>query len=287
MPIHKNAPIADVDLEAKQVSIGETAVPKLQPTEINGDANHILIVEDNADMARYITSCLNQQYVVTHALNGQIGLEMAIAKTPDLIVTDVMMPVMDGLEMTKELQSSEATNHIPIVMLTSKAMQEDRMDGITSGADVYLTKPFSKKELQLRIETLISKRQKLQEKYQNGLLSETIVSEEPKADKNEIFLRKVVSEIHNELDNGDFNSSSLAINLALSDSQLYRKLKAITNRSTAVFIRKVRLEKAKELLLETEKTISEIAYETGFNDPNWFGKAFKEEFGQAPSEIRI
>lgn len=287
LPVHNDAPFSEVNLTNKQVSIGETAVPDLRSITLNDDANHVLIVEDNVDMARYITSCLNDRFIITHASNGQIGLDKAIAETPDLIVTDVMMPVMDGLEMTKELQSKEVTNHIPIVMLTSKAMQEDKMDGITSGADVYLTKPFSKTELQLRIEMLISKREKLQAKYQNGLLSETIISEEPIEDKNDIFLRKVISEIHKELDNGDFNSSSLASSLALSDSQLYRKLKAITNRSTAIFIRKIRLEKAKELLQKTEKTVSEIAYETGFNDPNWFGKAFKEEFGQAPSEVRL
>ena len=194
---------------------------------------------------------------------------------------------MDGFEMTRQLQGLEATNHIPVVLLTSKALQEDKMEGLESGAEAYLNKPFQKAELLLRLEKLIAKRRLLQSKYRvTDLLEPKKALTQKLPDKNRIFLEKAISLIEKELENPEFTPSRLAQELALSDSQLYRKLKAITNTSTALFMRGVRLEKAKGLLLTTDKTISEIAYETGFTDPNWFGKAFKEQFETTPSVFR-
>ncbi|WP_456438437.1 response regulator [Psychroserpens sp.] len=286
LPIAQKALVKSVEVKIEQASIGETAVPKLENTINLDDTNTVLIVEDNKDMARYIASCLQHEYKIITAENGKQGLEVALVEIPDLILTDVMMPIMDGYELTQKLQEHDLTNHIPIIMLTSKAMQEDKIEGLTRGADAYLTKPFSKKELLLRIEKLIAKRKLLQEKYQVNSIVKKVATKKKINDKNELFLNTIITCVHKHLDDTDFNAPSLAQELTMSDSQLYRKLKAISNTSTAVFIRKVRLEKAKELLQTTDLTVSEIVYSTGFSDPSWFSKVFKEEFNQSPTDFR-
>ena len=193
-----------------------------------------------------------------------------------------MMPGKDGYEVCKTLKTDERTDHIPIIILTAKVTMKDRITGLSHGADAYLTKPFVKAELFTRLDQLIGLRKKMLEKMENssfsGFLNKKAKNPETK------FLKKVVRLIHNEMENSAFSSSDLAGKLHLSESQVYRKLKAITDKSTAVFIRSIRLQKAKELIETTDKTISEIAYETGFNDPSWFSRAFKDEFGFAPSD---
>lgn len=285
LPITNVATITSVDTRSQQRSIG-IVVPQTDDIISIDDANSVLIVEDNADMARYIASCLKPNYKVSFAKDGKMGLEMASDQIPDIIITDVMMPIIDGYELTQRLQNNSNTNHIPIIMLTSKAMQEDRLEGIISGADAYLTKPFQKTELQLRMQMLIAKRKKLQERYAVTTVVEEKVETPDPNDKKAIFLNKVIDTIHDHIEDSNFGSTELAQNLAMSDSQLYRKLKAISNTSTSIFIRKVRLEKAKNLLKNDQFSISEVAYSTGFNDPNWFSKTFKEEFGQSPSYFR-
>lgn len=249
------------------------------------NAHTVLVVEDNTDISAYIASTLDSHYQLLFAYNGQEGLEMAKREIPDIILTDVMMPLMDGYEMTKRLQEDAVTDHIPIIMLTAKSMGEDVLDGLKSGADAYLAKPFNEAELKLRISNLIDKRNRLQTKYQKTVLNPSKKSS-AKSDRNQRFLNKAIELIQNNLDNAQYDSEQLAKDMAMSDSQLYRKLKAITDRSTAIFIRHVRLEKAKELLQNSDKTVAEVAFETGFNDPNWFSKAFREEFGQSPSQFR-
>ena len=285
LPITNNADVNKPILSESQLTLG-TVVPQLNEEFADDDSNTVLIVEDNMDMARFIASCLQPDYKVSFAKNGKEGLELAEANIPDIVITDVMMPIMDGFEFTHKLQANSNTNHIPIIMLTSKAMQEDKLVGITSGADAYLTKPFQKEELRLRMQMLIAKRKKLQATYSVNTIVEKTTLQKVTTDKNLIFLNKAIDGIHEHLDDSNFGATELAKFLAMSDSQLYRKLKAISNTSTAVFIRKVRLEKAKELLKTTDLSISEIAYSTGFNDPNWFSKAFKEEFKESPSSFR-
>lgn len=251
------------------------------------NAPTILVVEDNKDMLRYILSCVQHRFKTITASNGKKGFEKAISKTPDIVISDVMMPVMDGFELTQKLQQEIATNHIPIILLTSRAMREDKMEGIQSGADVYLTKPFQKEELLLRIDTLIKKRRILQERYQLGsMILKKKSNHELLEDKNVLFLNKAITEVHKHLEDASFNAKNLSQALALSESQLYRKLKAITNYSTAIFIRNIRLNRAKELLETTSKSVSEIAYEVGFNDPKWFSKVFKETFDKTPTSFR-
>ncbi len=285
LPITNKAEDKELMHLQKQMTLG-TVVPQLDDSIADEDSNTVLIVEDNADMARFIASCLQTGYKVSFAKNGKEGLELAEANIPDIIITDVMMPIMDGYQLTQKLQTNTNTNHIPIIMLTSKALQEDKLEGITSGADAYITKPFQKKELRLRIQMLIAKRKKLQENYTVNTVVKQTERKKETTDKNLIFLNTVIDAVHKHLDDSNFGATELAKFMAMSDSQLYRKLKAISNTSTAIFIRKVRLDKAKKLLKTTQLSVSEIAYATGFNDPNWFSKAFKEEYDQSPTEFR-
>ncbi len=243
-----------------------------------------LIIEDNADVAHYLKTCLTGKYQSIHAANGEIGIETAFEKVPDIIISDVMMPVKDGFEVCSTLKTDERTDHIPIIMLTAKVGMKDKLIGLSKGADAYLTKPFVKAELLTRLDQLVLLRKKIMQKIDDDSLSKLLRkrAEDPETK----FLQKIIKIIHEELSNHSFGSSiHLSRKMHLSESQIYRKLKAITGKSTAVFIRSVRLQKAKELIQTTDKTISEIAYEVGFNDPSWFSRAFKEEFGFAPSAI--
>ena len=289
LPLSNLSPIEEdySSEEIQNTEPGQMAQDAQREKEIGKvkNAHTVLVVEDNADISAYIASRLDSQYHLLFAYNGQEGLEMAKREIPDIILTDVMMPLMDGYEMTKRLQEDAVTDHIPIIMLTAKSMDADVLDGLKSGADAYLAKPFNEAELKLRISNLIEKRNRLQSKYQNSILHKPKKSD-AKSDKNLRFLNKAIELISKNLDNAQYDSEQLAKDMAMSDSQLYRKLKAITNRSTAIFIRHVRLEKAKELLQNSDKTVAEVAFETGFNDPNWFSKAFREEFGQSPSQFR-
>ena len=252
--------------------------------EENSELPLALIIEDNADVFHYLKSCLAGKYQTFYASNGAIGIDMAFEKVPDIIISDIMMPVKNGLEVCIELKSDERTDHIPIILLTAKAAIKDKLAGLSCGADAYLTKPFVKAELLTRIDQLVLLRKKLIHKIENDSFSQFLKnrSENPETK----FLQKIIRIIHDEISNHSFGSSlHLSHKMHLSESQIYRKLKAITGKSTAVFIRSVRLQMAKEMILTTDKTISEIAYDVGFNDPSWFSRAFKEEFGFSPSEL--
>ena len=208
---------------------------------------------------------------------------MAYEKIPDVIICDVMMPGKDGLEVCATLKSDDRTDHIPIIMLTAKATAKDRLAGLAQGADAYLAKPFIKAELLTRLDQLVSSRKKIMQKLENDgfmhILHRRAENPETK------FLQQVIKIIHEDVSNSDLGSRQLAYQLHLSESQLYRKLKAITGKSTAIFIRSIRLLKAKELILTTDKSVSEVAFEVGFKDPSWFSRAFKKEFGFAPSAM--
>jgi len=285
IPIKQEAETTTTDFDSEVIISKRLQYTTLPSQKLSDDSSTILIIDDNPEILSYIASCLELEYNLLFANNGEEGFITAEKNVPDIIITDIMMPVMDGYELTKKLQRTETTNHIPIIMLTAKAMQEDKLSGIKSGADAYLTKPFQKDELLLRIEMLIAKRKQLHEIYSVKKII-TLDKSHIKQDKNLEFLEGVIQNIHKNIEDSEYNAIKLAGELYMSESQLYRKLKAITDKSTAIFMRSVRLEKAKELLESTNLTVSEIAYSTGFSNPNWFGKAFKEEFGKSPSGIR-
>ncbi|MBM1105973.1 response regulator [Aurantibacter crassamenti] len=250
--------------------------------ESNKEAPLVLIIEDNLDVAHYIKTCLRGAYRMLHAKDGVLGIDAAFEHIPDIIISDVMMPGKDGFEVCATLKADERTDHIPIIILTAKVTTEDRLTGLSYGADAYLAKPFDEKELFTRLNQLILNRKKLINKLEkNGLISLLQAKVENPKTK---FLQQIIQRIHENIDNANFGPTQLAKEMHLSESQVYRKLKSITDKSTAIFIRSIRLQKAKELIKTTNKNISEIAYETGFKDPSWFGRAYKEEFGYSPAK---
>jgi len=244
----------------------------------------VLIIEDNSDVAQYLQTCLFEKYSTVHAQNGAVGVEKAFELIPDLIISDVMMPEKDGFQVCEELKTDERTDHIPIVILTAKATSQDKIHGLSCGADAYLSKPFLKEELLTRLDQLITLRQRLFQKFEktdiDTFLNKKFSEPETK------FIQKVIKIVHKYMEDYTFQSAQLAQKLNMSRSQLYRKLKAITGKSIAVYMRSIRLQKARLLLESAEMTISEIAYACGFNDPSWFSKAFKEEYGFSPSKIK-
>jgi DNA-binding response OmpR family regulator len=242
-----------------------------------------LIVEDNPDVAKYIISCLKGKYRVKWSPDGGQGIDTAINSIPDIIISDVMMPVKDGFEVCETLKQDERTSHIPIVMLTAKATDNDRIEGLSHGADAYLTKPFNKQELFVRLEQLIKIRKQLQEKYSRVEIS---ITEKAEPSVEEKFLIKVIGIIEKNIDNSKLDSEMLAEGLSLSESQLYRKVKAVSGKSVSRFIREIRLSAAKKLIETTTLNISQIAYQCGFNDPAWFSRIFKKEFGESPGKFR-
>lgn len=251
----------------------------------NNNKSLVLIVEDNKDILQLLAATLEKNYRVIMATNGNEGIEKALQRVPDIIVSDVMMPDTDGYELCRTLKNDERTNHIPIILLTAKVTEKDKITGLLHGADAYLIKPFNSNELLVRIEKLITLRAQLHKKY-TSQSSWQAIADKNMDEKNTAFITKAIKYIETNLDDSAFGILALADNLHLSESQCYRKIKAITGFSTAIFIRKVRLQKAKFLLQTTGETVSEVSYKTGFNDPGWFSKAFKEEFGVSPNAIR-
>ena len=253
---------------------------------LDEDKYIVLVVEDNADVREFIKDSLGKEYQIEEASNGEQGVRKAEQIIPDLIISDIMMPKMDGNELTRALKNNEKTSHIPIILLTAKSEQESKLEGLETGADAYLTKPFDTKELQIRINNLISIRRKLQEKYSKGdYVSAKKVEERKLSNLEEQFMSKVMEVIENHLSEEEFSIEQFGEEVGMSRMQLHRKLKALTGKSASYYLRSVRLNKAKKMIEEKSGSISEIAYSVGFSSPQYFTRSFKEEFGFPPSEL--
>lgn len=241
-----------------------------------------LVVEDNQELAHHIIEILASDFQVIHANNGKKGIELAYQKLPDIIISDIMMPQTDGFELCQRLKEHELTSHIPIVLLTAKADESNKLHGLDSGADDYMVKPFSAGELKARIKNLLKLRKKLKDKFTQltTLDSGNIVI----TGVNEIFIKKVISAIEKSLHLENFNVEELCTQIGASRMQLHRKLTALTGRSTSAFIRQLRLQRAVKLL-EAGETSSQTAYAVGFNSHSYFAKVFREEYGISPSEF--
>jgi signal transduction histidine kinase/DNA-binding response OmpR family regulator len=244
----------------------------------------LLIVEDNSDVIEYLISILDQDYHIIVAGNGNEGIYKAMENVPDLIICDVMMPEKDGYEVCSTLKNDFRTNHIPIVMLTAKADMDSKIAGLEYGADAYLIKPFNNKELCIRLKKLLETRQKLKDKY-GEMLYAAAKEGKPKG-LNENFLQKITYALEKNYQKENYGIINLCLDIGISRAQLHRKLIAITGRSTSDLIRHYRLKKAKELLMTSESNISEIAYQVGFKDPNYFTKSFTREYGLTPTNFR-
>ena len=287
LPVSREAPMEQAG-EGFSTIAAEEFVPLLKtdgPVDVrqqidNGELPNLLIIEDNPDIVRYLISCLENHYRIAVAVDGQEGIEKAIEQVPDIIISDVMMPRKDGFEVCAVLKEDVRTSHIPIVLLTAKADVESRIQGLERGADVYLAKPFNKEELFVRLRKLVELRQRLQQRY--GGMEIQAPAEDLDLQKEDEFIIQLRNTIHEHLEEEDYGINELCRDMAMSRSQLHRKIKALTGKSTSLFIRLTRLIRAKELLQESDLSISEIAYEVGFKTPKYFSQVFTEEYGLSP-----
>lgn len=245
----------------------------------------VLVIDDNTDIRQYERTLLQDEYIVLEAADGKEGLSVAIKEVPDLVICDVMMPVMDGLEFTEQLKTNTATSHIPVIMLTAKNLEEHRAEGYEHGADSYITKPFHSKVLLARIENLLRQRQLLKHLYQGSQESEKEISESHLEDRDKQFLKQLQTIIQQNLSDSEFRVEDMGQQIGLSRVQLYRKVKAMTGSSVVDLLRKARLAKAKRLLETRSMSVSEVAYEVGFSAPSYFTKCFKEEYGMLPGDV--
>ena len=245
----------------------------------------VLVIDDNTDIRQYERTLLQDEYIVLEAADGKEGLSVAIKEVPDLVICDVMMPVMDGLEFTEQLKTNTATSHIPVIMLTAKNLEEHRAEGYEHGADSYITKPFHSKVLLARIENLLRQRQLLKHLYQGSQEAEKEISESHLEDRDKQFLKQLQTIIQQNLSDSEFGVEDMGQQIGLSRVQLYRKVKAMTGSSVVDLLRKARLAKAKRLLETRSMSVSEVAYEVGFSAPSYFTKCFKEEYGMLPGDV--
>lgn len=253
------------------------------------DTPLVLLVEDNPDVIAYLASCL-PEYRLAIAKDGREGLDMATETVPDIVVSDVMMPCMNGLELCRTLKNDLRTSHIPVVLLTAKADMTSKLEGLEQGADAYLAKPFHQEELQLRIRKLLESRRLMQQHYLSaaGLTDGAVILKDipSLSGFDDAFVKKIRAAVDDHLDDPQFDVDKLCRGIAMSHSQVHRKLTALTGLSTTRFIRYVRLNKAKSLLQNPALSITAVAFDSGFNDPAYFSRVFKQEFGLTPQAWR-
>jgi len=259
--------------------------------ETNIDIPLLLIVEDNSDMRTYIRGYFENEFHVVEAVDGADGYEKSTENIPDIIISDVMMPNMDGNEFCSKVKADERTSHIPVILLTARVSKESRMEGLETGADDFITKPFDGDELQVRVNNLIDQRKRLravlERKIQKSQSKSKLDFEDIEiTSMDDTFLQKAKGVAENNLSNPEYTIEDFASAMALSRSQLHRKLKALINSSGTDFINTIRMNYAIELLQKKAGTISEIAYDAGFNNPNYFSKIFRRKFGVSPSEYQ-
>ena len=261
----------------------------------NTERPTLLIVDDNDDIRLYLRTILQDQYDVFEAADGELGLEQAHLEVPDLIISDVMMPNMNGLEFCKRIKHDIATSHIPVILLTARALTEHQIEGYESGADAYITKPFNKQVLLSRIVNLLHSRRHLKTLFGQQEQSEQKITDSIDEEANALsnmeqrestFIKKLNEIIAEKMGDSDLSVEDIGSDIGLSRVQLYRKVKALTGLSPVELLRKQRLQRAKLLLETTDRTISEVAYEVGFTAPSYFTKCFKDEYGILPGEVR-
>lgn len=246
------------------------------------DKPEVLIIDDNIDIRTYLRSVLSEKYNVSEAADGKVGLELARKIVPDIVLSDIMMPVMDGLAFCQQLKTDKAISHIPVILLTARSLDEQRAEGYEHGADAYLSKPFSLRLLLSRIDNLIESRKKLNQTWSKGVEDDEIGNISNEIDKS--FLKQLRKIIQENLADSDLSVEQIGDEIGLSRVQLYRKVKALTGYSPVEIVRKARLTRARHLLQTTERTVSEVAYAVGFSTPSYFSKCYKDEFGESPKK---
>jgi signal transduction histidine kinase/ligand-binding sensor domain-containing protein/DNA-binding response OmpR family regulator len=283
---------ANADQQAEITNSGLSAKTSIQSVQHNQHfepINHqpftakarLLIIEDHADLRSFLVDCFAENYGITAVDNGIAGLEKAIEQLPDLIISDVMMPGMNGVELCRRLKTDERTSHIPIILLTAKTATESKLKGLQTGADEYLTKPFDRQELMVRVDNLLESRRKLRERFSKQLLVQP--AEITVNSTDERFLQHAFKLLEANLSNADFDVAAFSLEIGMSQTHLHRKLTALLGQSANELIRTFRLKRAASLLIQQHGNVSEIAFMVGFTNPNYFSKCFRDQFGQTPT----
>ena len=299
---YESVPESFISTENVDMELGKFN-PTAEPSKIDRDLEQptILVIDDNPDILALLKDLLADSFLVVTANNGREGLGLAEKYVPDLIICDMMMPEMDGLECVRRVKENPITSHIPVIMLTACAMDEQRVEGYGAGADGYLSKPFSSTVLLARCRNLIEGRRRIYKTLESrGFIQaypekETPVSEQPAGDVSPLtnlsnidseFYQKFLETVRRDMSNPDLNIEMIASEMGIAYGQLYRKIKALTNYRPVELLRLLRLETARELLINSEKTISEISYDVGFSTPAYFTKCYRDHFGEPPSDTR-
>ncbi|MDT0557085.1 two-component regulator propeller domain-containing protein [Ichthyenterobacterium sp. W332] len=276
-------PITAAAFSASEVIQKEikTAIAEENTVETTNDVTVILVVEDDHDIRKFVTKTFQNHYKVIEASNGEEGVNLALQHIPDLIISDVMMPIKDGVSLCEDLKTNQLTSHIPIVLLTAKVGGDNEIKGLEIGADAYITKPFSVDLLKTRVKALLEIRKQLQAYYSNGFaLTPNVKITTTETD----FLKRLKEILEINLTSSEFTSERFAEEMLMSRTQLHRKLKAIVNMTASEFLRLERLKLAVQFLKESDKTVTEIAYQVGFNSPSYFSRCFRETYGTSPNE---
>jgi DNA-binding response OmpR family regulator/two-component sensor histidine kinase len=289
LPINKNAfetqwmKQQDFDYENKIIEIKNLNQPPFPDSKIvDKEKPIILVAEDHEDLRLYIKEIFEENFQILEAENGKVALELAQNYLPDLIISDWMMPLMTGVEMCENIKKNANTSHIPVLILTSKSSNESKIMGLETGADDYITKPFNAHLLEVRVKNILDNRRRLRELFNES--SKINTREITLNSSDEHFLERVIKIIEENMGNVNLDITFLEEALNMSNMQMYRKLKSITNLSGNEFIKNVRLKKAVQLLESENYNVSEIAYKVGFNDPSYFSRIFKKQFGKSPSD---
>ena len=256
---------------------------------MNGNSDElatVLIADDNADMRAYLRTLLLDRYYVIEATDGQSGLKLAVESVPDIVVSDVMMPVMDGLTFCSRLKTGEATSHIPVILLTARSTEQQHIEGLETGADVYMTKPFSAELLLANIASLLRNRQKLRRLYASNKEEDRVAANDQMTTPDRTFLDAFMAALEKHMSNTRLKIEDIGDEVGLSRVQIYRKVKALTGKSPVEILREVRLKKAYSLLVHTDKTVAEVAGEVGFATPGYFSSCFKKQYDKYPTDVR-
>ncbi len=286
LPVRREAALVTTELQSlANLHLSELSKDTLTLSVTENDLPQLLIIEDNQDVVIYLKTCLEGQYDLQVAYNGKIGIDKALEYIPDLIVSDVMMPEKDGYEVCDTLKNDERTSHIPIVLLTAKADAPSKIVGLRRGADAYLTKPFDKEELLVRLEMLVQRQKRMVAHFSQAFLSTRPAEQESEEaiQVESAFLQKVQQIVAAHYQDENFALPQLCQKIGMSRSQLFRKMKALIDTSPSAFIRDYRLKQAKELLETTDLNVSEVAWQVGFKNVAHFSKSFQDHFGHAPS----
>ena len=265
--------------------IAEEEVVQIHKSEVfaSDQLPLLLIVEDNTDMRHYIKKTLSDRYQIIEAENGKEGVTKAEQTVPDLIISDIMMPQMDGYKLCERIKTKELTSHIPVILLTAKADHDSKLSGLEIGADDYLSKPFDAGELKLIVRNRIEQRRKMRERFSKE------ITLEPKhisvSSLDEKFLAKVMAIIEEHIDDENFSIDSFSGEAGYSNIHFYRKIKALTDQTPSTFLRTIRLKRAAEMLSVKSDNVTQIAYSVGFSSLSYFNKCFKEQFGMTPGQF--